>query len=581
MGDTDHIASLLACAQGFHAANRLSDAQARYRQILTRQPEHPQALALLGLILVDEPGAAEGEAETVLLRHLALKPHDGASLYGLGRLRARQGDDAAAAVLFQQAVQALPHLAPAHNELGVALNGLGQADAALVALDRAVALDPAYGPAHGNRGAVLSDLGRFDEATDAQLCALALAPADAVPARAGLLKTLVRTARKADRLAVAEAAARAEFEAHPLDADIVEQLAEVLEADGRAGEALDLRNDHARRTGLRRGGLAEGVATTVLLLGAVGGGHVPLRYLMETGRFATLALGMLSPDQVDAPLGQVDIEALKRADVVFNTLGDADRDGGQLAAATALCARLGKPVINPAAAIPKTSRDNAADLFAGIPDLITPVVRRSSPTDLASTPIEAPLLVRPAGDHGGENLVLLRSEADKAAYLAEAPGERLLLTPFHDFRSSDGLWRKYRLIFVDRQVYPYHLAIGDHWLVHYWRAQMARAAWKKAEEERFLDDWRRVFGPRAAHAANEIARRLDLDYGGMDCALTEDGRLLLFEANACILLHLDEPAAAFPYKHRHVPPIREAFSRLVMARAAGQSGPADFQPGGA
>jgi len=64
-----------------------------------------------------------------------------------------------------------------------------------------------------------------------------------------------------------------------------------------------------------------------------------------------------------------------------------------------------------------------------------------------------------------------------------------------------------------------------------------------------------------------IAQRLDLDYGGIDCALLDDGRVLLFEANACILLHLDEPAAGFPYKHRYVPPIREAFSAMVRKRA--------------
>ncbi len=568
MRDVEPIMTRLARAQGFHAAGRLDEAQALYRQILAEQPDHAAALGLLGLILVDEPGDTADEAEAVLGRLLALRRDDGPSLYGLGRLRARQGDDAAAAALFQRAVEVLPQLAPAHNELGVALNGLGRAEAALAALDQAVALDPGFGPAHGNRGAVLSDLGRFDEAAQAQLRALALAPPDAVAMRAGLLKTLVRTARKAHRLALAEAVARAEVAAHPLDPDMVEQLAEVLEADGRRGEALTLRNDHARRTGLRRGGPVQGAAT-VLLLGAVGGGHVPLRYLVDTARFATLAIGMLSPDQADAPLGRVDIEALKQADLVFNTLGDADRDGGQLAAAAALCARLGKPVINPPLAIPKTARECAAALFAGIPGLITPEVRRASPADLAAQPIEAPLLVRPAGDHGGENLVLLRHDADKAAYLAEPPGERLLLTPFHDFRSGDGLWRKYRLIFVDRRVYPYHLAIGDDWLVHYWRAEMARAAWKKAEEERFLDDWRGRFGAGAAAAADEIARRLDLDYGGMDCALTEDGRLLLFEANASILLHLDEPAAAFPYKHRHVPPIREAFSQLLMSRARG------------
>jgi hypothetical protein len=53
----------------------------------------------------------------------------------------------------------------------------------------------------------------------------------------------------------------------------------------------------------------------------------------------------------------------------------------------------------------------------------------------------------------------------------------------------------------------------------------------------------------------------------MDCALTAEGDLLLFEANACILLHLDELAATAPAKHRHVPPIRDAFTRLILDRA--------------
>ena len=76
-----------------------------------------------------------------------------------------------------------------------------------------------------------------------------------------------------------------------------------------------------------------------------------------------------------------------------------------------------------------------------------------------------------------------------------------------------------------------------------------------------------MFGERAAAAAEAAARRLNLDYGGMDCALTGDGALLLFEANACVLLHLDEPKTRFDYKHRHVPPIRDAFTRLTLRRA--------------
>ncbi|QUD90451.1 tetratricopeptide repeat protein [Phenylobacterium montanum] len=565
----DDVPALLAEAQAHHAAMRLDEAEAGYRRILAREPDHPLALGLLGLILVDRPGQ-EAEAQAVLERHLARRPSDSAGLYSLGRLKARQGDDAGAADLFRRAMAQSPGLAPAHNELGVALNGLGRPDEALAALDQAIATDPAYGAAHANRGAVLAGLGRFGEATDAQLEALRLAPAEPVALRTSLLKTLTRTAGKAGRLDVAEAAARAEHAAHPRDPDIVELLAEVLEAEDHARDALALRNDHARQTGAQPGGATDPEAPRILLLGAVGGGHVPLRYLLDTSRFATLALGMLSHGQPDAPLGGVALASLQAVDVVFNTLGDADRDAGQLAAAKRLCAAIGKPVINPPAAILKTARDQAPRLFARIEGLVTPGVRRVSPAELAHLSIERPLLARPAGDHGGENLVLLRGDADRDAYLASEPPDTLILTDFHDFRSPDGLWRKHRIIFVDRRPYPYHLAIGRDWLVHYWRAEMARSADKKAEEERFLDDWRAVFGPRAAAATEEIGRRLNLDYAGMDCALLPSGELLLFEANACILLHLDEPEAAFPYKHRHVPQIREAFSRLVIDRAAGR-----------
>jgi hypothetical protein len=188
--------------------------------------------------------------------------------------------------------------------------------------------------------------------------------------------------------------------------------------------------------------------------------------------------------------------------------------------------------------------------------------------------MDAPILVRPAGDHGGDNLVRLQDAAARDAYLRDARAGPLLASPFFDFRSADGYWRKYRLIFVDRQVFPYHLAIGAHWLTHYWRAEMGLSDWKRAEEAAFLADWRGVFGEKAAAAADAAARRLDLDYGGMDCTLTSDGELFLFEANACILLHLDEPEARFPYKHRHTPPIREAFTRTALARA-GKLSPAD------
>jgi tetratricopeptide (TPR) repeat protein len=557
------LESLLRAGQAQHLAGRPLEARAAYQAVLDLDPVHAQALGLLALTYAGDLDAPETEA--VVLRHLVLRPFDGASLHLLGQIRARQGDDTEAAMLLERAAGWLPKLAPIHNDLGVSLHRLGRTEAALVALDRAIQLDPAYATAHVNRGDVLHAAGRFDAALDAHLTALGLAAGAPAKDRASILHAAAKAATKAGRLAEVAALAEAELarDDHP---DLAEQTASILEEIGRRSDALAIRNRQARAQGLKRAG-PEGAAARVLVLGGVGAGHVPVRYLLDTARFQTWSLGMLSPDQADAPLGSVGFETLQAVDLVFNTLGDIDRDGGQHDAARALCARLGKPVLNPPDSIARTGRDNAPDLFAGIDGLIVPEVRRTTPQALAEADIHAPVLVRPAGDHGGDNLTCLRSLADREAYLAAGPANDLVLTRFHDFRSGDGHWRKYRFIFVDRQAFPYHLAIGDHWLVHYWRAEMGRDDWKKAEEERFLTDWRGVFGPEGAAAIDQVARRLDLDYGGLDCALLDDGRVLFFEANACILVHLDEPPRAFPYKHRYVPPIRDAFTRLVLARA--------------
>ncbi|MEJ0071235.1 MAG: hypothetical protein WDO24_23615 [Pseudomonadota bacterium] len=88
----------------------------------------------------------------------------------------------------------------------------------------------------------------------------------------------------------------------------------------------------------------------------------------------------------------------------------------------------------------------------------------------------------------------------------------------------------------------------------------------KQEEAQFLADWSIAFPDTRGAAIQEIGRRLDLDYGGLDCGLLTDGRIVLFEANANILVHLNDPPDAFPYKHQFVPRIFDAMSALVLRR---------------
>jgi glutathione synthase/RimK-type ligase-like ATP-grasp enzyme len=182
--------------------------------------------------------------------------------------------------------------------------------------------------------------------------------------------------------------------------------------------------------------------------------------------------------------------------------------------------------------------------------------------------IGLPLLARPAGSHGGARLERIDDGAALAAYLEWTEADELYLTRYHEFRSPDGRYRKYRFIGVDGELLPYHLAIGDDWLVHYVRTAMAEDAALRAEEAGFLAAPFAHVGPTAAAALREIATRVGLDYCGVDCAVLPDGRLLLFECNAAMLVRHADGSGLFDYKRAPAEAIRDAVTRMLERRAA-------------
>jgi len=80
-----------------------------------------------------------------------------------------------------------------------------------------------------------------------------------------------------------------------------------------------------------------------------------------------------------------------------------------------------------------------------------------------------------------------------------------------------------------------------------------------------MEDPGKVLGPASLAAIEAIGNRLDLDYAGVDFALLPDGRILVFEANATMLVHLHDAQEDFPYKHQVVPAILEAFEAMLSA----------------
>jgi hypothetical protein len=124
------------------------------------------------------------------------------------------------------------------------------------------------------------------------------------------------------------------------------------------------------------------------------------------------------------------------------------------------------------------------------------------------------------------------------------------------------------VIFIDGEIMPYHLAIHNDWKVHHFRTDMADHAWMRQEEERFLADMGSVFDSNSQEALRAIAKATGLDYGGIDCGIDRDGGIVVFEANASMLVH-DEKNQEFAYKNQYIARIKSAFDGMVSRRRIG------------
>jgi glutathione synthase/RimK-type ligase-like ATP-grasp enzyme len=201
------------------------------------------------------------------------------------------------------------------------------------------------------------------------------------------------------------------------------------------------------------------------------------------------------------------------------------------------------------------------------PTLRYPRGALSTPAGGRDIALEFPVLLRPAGTHGGEDLELIAEPDEIAPLVARSAHAAFYVTGFVDYRSPDGLFRKYRLIFVGDQILPYHLAIADAWKVHYYRTEMVRHAWMRQEEETFLRDPAAVFDSVHFEALNAIRAAVDLEFFGIDCGLDRDGRLVVFEVNASMLVHANDPEPEFAYKQAPVARIKRAFDAMLAAAA--------------
>jgi aromatic-L-amino-acid/L-tryptophan decarboxylase len=306
----------------------------------------------------------------------------------------------------------------------------------------------------------------------------------------------------------------------------------------------------------------------VLLLVSSTGGNTPIEKLLDDRVFQTyVVVADFYDDKIPLPPHQL----------VINGIGDSDAAAQALVAAESLLRRTPARVVNPPAAVRATGRCENARRLGKVPGIKAPMIvtfprRLLSGCGAAETLVVSgfsfPLLLRTPGFHMGQHFVRVESAAALAAAVAglpAVPDDELMAIEYLDARGADGWARKYRVMIVGGQLFPLHLAISRDWKIHYFSADMRDHAKHRAEEKSFLTNMPAVLGYKATAALEGLMRVMGLDYGGIDFGLNEKGEVLLFEANATMVVEQPDGDQRWDYRRAAVERIHAAVRHLLLS----------------
>ena len=299
------------------------------------------------------------------------------------------------------------------------------------------------------------------------------------------------------------------------------------------------------------------------------GGNTPIEFLLDGSDVELSTLYIVPGSPLPDPLPE--------HDVAIVIAPDDDKTQTTLAKIERIANRWPCKLLNSPSLIRALNRDCLYRLLKFVPGLEIPATARISREDLIALDDKSltrwlddgafPLIVRPTGSHAGKGLARLWTASDIAGYLSGRSEAEFYISRFVDYSSSDGLFRKYRLAFVDGVPYACHMAISDEWKIWYLNADMALSETKRAEEAHFMAAFDHEFAARHAGALSGMAKQIGLDYFQVDCAETKGGGLLIFEGDNAAIVHNMDPTAIFPYKPAQMQKIFDAFVTMLYDHA--------------
>lgn len=270
---------------------------------------------------------------------------------------------------------------------------------------------------------------------------------------------------------------------------------------------------------------------------------------------------------------------------IVNLITEPEQNSQVLDNVRRLVRGLPAKLLNRPEAVLASARERVARQLEGVEGLLVPKalrLRAAKPGVAIQAATRAglsfPAILREAGTHTGKTTALVK-HADEICG-AMTPGVDHIATEWVDFRSKDGLYRKYRVFFLGQHRIFRHMLVSDEWNVHARdrRRFMLDRPELLEEEDKLFARPEGAFAPEVDRTLRQVRERMKLDFFGMDFGLMPDGRVVLFEANATMNFFPFLPEPEFAYIQKCLAPAQGAFRELVGLQPARQAAGADLQP---
>jgi glutathione synthase/RimK-type ligase-like ATP-grasp enzyme len=370
---------------------------------------------------------------------------------------------------------------------------------------------------------------------------------------------------------------RAGADPRTADANALMDLSTVLQLRGDRELAMDIQSQAIAMQQIYSPPCAspDRMRASLRVLAVMGPGDLmansPIEFLLED---ADVALDIVYvTHNLDLPA------QLPEHDVLFIAIAESEVNIPLLEKVEKVVGSWQRPVLNRPEFIKLLSRDNNCAQLKSVTGVEMPITVRVSRQSLVQIGCGAlaissilaeddfPVIIRPVDSHAGKGLEKLSDAAAIEDYLNSLPNDEFYVSRFVDYRGLDGQFRKYRIVLIAGRPFVCHMGISEHWMIHYLNAGMAESAAKRNEEAQFMAEFDTDFAVRHREAFRGINERIGLNYVGIDCAETTDGKLLIFEVDSCMIVHAVDPVEIFPYKQPQMQKVFSAFRQMLIHAA--------------